>query len=98
MRKGAMETRRYNGWTNHETRAVALWIGRDQLSRQGWREAAAEARDGHARDLLDRAGRLLDDARRSLREERPREALGSVRAASALALDVAERLGTRARN
>ena len=62
------------------------------------REAAVEAKDGQARDLLDRAGRLLADARAALQKDQPREALGSVRAASALALDVAERLGARVRN
>jgi hypothetical protein len=34
---------RRDGSPNHETYVVARWIGRDSLSRQRWREAAAEA-------------------------------------------------------
>ncbi len=58
-------------------------------------EAAVESGDTGARDLLRRAQRLLDDGRASLAKGDVREALGSARAASALALDVAERLGAR---
>jgi hypothetical protein len=39
-----MESKEYDGWTNYETWAVARWIDKDALSRQHWREAAAEAR------------------------------------------------------
>ena len=33
---------RYNGWTNYETWAVALWIDNDQGSHEYWRERARE--------------------------------------------------------
>ena len=39
-----METETYNGWTNYETWAVALWIDNDHGLHTCWREAAAEAR------------------------------------------------------
>ena len=36
--------KKYNGWTNYETWAVALWMDNDRLSYQYWREATREAR------------------------------------------------------
>jgi hypothetical protein len=42
--KKHMKSKEYGGWTNVETWAVARWIDKDALSRQHWREAAAEAR------------------------------------------------------
>lgn len=36
--------KKYNGWTNYETWAVALWMDNDHLRHQFWREAANEAR------------------------------------------------------
>lgn len=39
-----MNKNKYEGWTNYETWAVALWIDNDKLRHQCWREAAAEAR------------------------------------------------------
>jgi HEPN domain-containing protein len=48
--------------------------------------------DGRESDLLVRAEKLLDDARSALAEKRYGPALASVRAAGALALDVAGRL------
>jgi hypothetical protein len=39
-----MKGNEYDGWTNVETWAVARWIDKDDLSRQHWREAAAEAK------------------------------------------------------
>ena len=39
-----MKGKEYAGWANLETGAVARWIDKDALSRQHWREAAAEAR------------------------------------------------------
>jgi len=40
---------KYNGWTNFETWAVALWIGNDEASYKYWR-ACAEA---SVRDSID---------------------------------------------
>lgn len=34
---------RYNGWTNYETWAVALWLDNEQGSYNHWRERAQEA-------------------------------------------------------
>ena len=42
--KTHMESKEHDGWTNYETWAVARWIEKDALSRQHWRETAAEAR------------------------------------------------------
>ena len=62
------------------------------------RSEAAEAEDRKADKLLDRASRLLDDARDAMARGEVRKALGEVRAASALALQAAEGLGSGARN
>ncbi len=35
----------YNGWTNYETWAVALWIDNDQYTQTYWQNAAKEAWD-----------------------------------------------------
>jgi hypothetical protein len=43
MGSGGKDGRRYNGWTNYETWAVALWIGNEPGSYEYWeREQAAE--------------------------------------------------------
>jgi hypothetical protein len=57
------------------------------------REEAEASDDDSAGRLLEQATRLLEEARGALQAGRNREALGSARAASALALDVSERLG-----
>ena len=38
-----METKTYNGWTNYETWAVALWINNDQSTQQMWHNRAMRA-------------------------------------------------------
>ena len=35
----------YNGWTNYETWAVALWINSDQSTQQNWIQAGCAALD-----------------------------------------------------
>lgn len=40
-----MERKEYNGWTNYETWAVALWMGNEQGSQEAWAERAQEAWD-----------------------------------------------------
>ena len=57
-------------------------------------ETARDGGDPGLREDLVRARRLLDDARASLDAGRARDALGSVRAASMLALQVSERLAS----
>lgn len=37
-----METKTYNGYTNYETLAVALWIDNEQSSQQYWESVADE--------------------------------------------------------
>lgn len=37
--------KRYNGWTNYETWATALWLDNDAGSHEYWRELARECRD-----------------------------------------------------
>src|SRR5262245_45440597 len=39
------DEKRYNGWTNYETWAVALWLDNDSGSYDHWRERAQEAYD-----------------------------------------------------
>lgn len=39
-----MDEKKYNGWTNYETWAVALWIDSERASYECWRQAAAQAR------------------------------------------------------
>ncbi len=36
------EDKRYNGWTNHSTWCVNLWLDNEQGSQEYWRETAAE--------------------------------------------------------
>lgn len=40
-----MTDKTYNGWTNYETWAVAIWIDNDQGSSEHWNERAQEAYD-----------------------------------------------------
>lgn len=40
-----MTDTKYNGWTNHETWNVSLWIGNEQGSYEYWRETAQECYD-----------------------------------------------------
>ena len=37
-----MTTKTYNGWTNYETWAVALWLDNDEQSQGYWRDMARE--------------------------------------------------------
>jgi hypothetical protein len=37
-----MSDKRYNGWQNYETWAVALWIDNEEISYNYWREQAAD--------------------------------------------------------
>jgi len=39
--------RQYNGWTNYETWAVALWIDNERGSHEFWRERAQELSADH---------------------------------------------------
>ena len=38
---GMNKEKRYNGWTNYETWAVALWLDNDAATHNYWREEAA---------------------------------------------------------
>ena len=38
----------YQGWTNYETWAIALWIDNDQGSQEYWHEIAREYSDGNS--------------------------------------------------
>ena len=58
---------------------------------------AAETGDRTALQSLAKAESLLEQAERSLADGKPHPALGSARAASALALDVSERLNDERR-
>jgi len=35
---------RYNGWTNHETWTVSLWLDNEESSYRYWREVASKCR------------------------------------------------------
>ena len=41
---GNMDEKKYNGWTNYETWAVALWIDNERSSYQYWRDEARRHR------------------------------------------------------
>jgi len=69
---------------------VAALLGTTQELLDRLRPEAAE--QDQAKRLLPRADTLLDDARRALEDGDLRRALGSARAASALALDISELL------
>ena len=42
------EERKYNGWTNYETWATALWLDNERESYDYWREQAREHRKAAA--------------------------------------------------
>lgn len=56
---------RYNGWTNYETWAVALWIDNERGSHEYWREVARGCWEGARADGMfsrqDRARFALAD-------------------------------------
>jgi hypothetical protein len=58
---------------------------------------AAEEGDRTALQSLAKAETLLEEAEKALADGKPHQALGSARAASALALDVSERLNDERR-
>ena len=39
------EEQRYNGWTNYETWATALWLDNDEATQNYWHERAREFQD-----------------------------------------------------
>ena len=47
MAKAAKKPEGYNGWTNHATWCLALWIDNEEPSYRYWREAAGQARATH---------------------------------------------------
>jgi hypothetical protein len=58
----------YNGWTNYETWAVALWLDNDEGSHDHWREQALEAwRD----DRKNAASNLADQLKAEHEENAP---------------------------
>lgn len=42
MQATIMENQKYNGWTNYETWAVALWLDNEEASYRYWRMVAQE--------------------------------------------------------
>ena len=53
----------YNGWSNYETWAVALWIDNEEPSYRYWREAAAWAKQRGSKQtaVIALANRLKDE-------------------------------------
>lgn len=69
----------YNGWTNYETWAVALWLDNDEGSYNYWREQSQEVWDAaepgeHSWQTREaEAVRVLSDMLKDLHEERLEE-------------------------
>lgn len=68
-----MSDKTYNGWSNYETWAVALWIDNEVNSYRYWREAAREAIEEaepkYGLTSEERARIALADRLKSLHEE-----------------------------
>lgn len=57
-----MSSDKYNGWTNYETWAVALWLDNDQGSQEHWHEQALECGAEEDREEAAHAlARILED-------------------------------------
>jgi hypothetical protein len=70
------EAKKYNGWTNYETWAVALWMDNSQCDQEYWNEQAEEAyREAKADDTFSRvenaAFTLRDSIKESFEENSP---------------------------
>jgi hypothetical protein len=55
-----MERKEYNGWTNYETWAVALWMNNEEGSQRFWSDCAAEVVDAADANGTDAACDLAD--------------------------------------
>jgi hypothetical protein len=58
--------RKYNGWTNYETWAVALWLDNDEGAYKRWGSAARAA----MREAADQFDDLDEDATETVKRER----------------------------
>ena len=56
-----MTTKTYNGWTNYETWAVALWLDNDEQSQGYWRDMARECLES-AKDKPSEVLTVAEDA------------------------------------
>lgn len=78
------EEKGYQGWTNYETWAVALWINNDQGEQEYWHERARESvmntgdkAPNQYMDHKDNARYQLTEELKAAHEERAEEWMGS---------------------
>ena len=64
------EQKTYNGWTNYETWAVALWIDNEEGSYNYWREVCQELLDNSTCETLEeRRSDAASDVAQRLKDE-----------------------------
>lgn len=66
-----MTHKEYNGWTNYETWAVALWLDNEEGSQRYWQERAEEQIRDASGDRDEAKSRLADELKDQHEEANP---------------------------